>query len=138
MILLLRYTGLRISDASTLARSEVVDGKLRLRTEKNGAVVWLPLPTDLLEALDGVENPGDFYFWNGRSKKITAVYIWSATFRRVFELAQIPEHRRFTHNFRHTVRPTSWQGVSVETVRQFWKPSEVSQHYSHWIPRDKR
>jgi len=55
------WTGLRISDASTLGRSEVVDGESRLRTEKNGAVVWLPVPTDLLEALNSVENPGDFY-----------------------------------------------------------------------------
>lgn len=137
MILLLRYTGLRISDASTLARSEVVDGKLRLRTEKNGAVVWLPLPVDLLDALDGVVNPGDFYFWNGRSKKITAVYIWSATFRRVFELAQIPEHRRFTHNFRHTSATNLLaKGVSVETVATILgnSPKIVLKHYSHWIP----
>jgi site-specific recombinase XerD len=137
MILLLRYTGLRISDASTLARAEIVDGKLKLRTEKTGAVVWLPLPKDLIEALDDVQNPGDYYFWNGRSKKITPVYLWWNTFSRVFELAEIPKHKRFIHNFRHTAATNLLsKGVDLETVATILgnSPKIVLKHYSHWIP----
>lgn len=141
MILLLRYTGLRISDAATLARAEIVDGKLKLRTEKTGAVVWLPLPADLLSALDAVENGGEHYFWNGRSKKITAVYVWWNTFSRVFELAEIPAHKRFIHNFRHTAATNLLsKGVSVDTVATILgnSPKIVLKHYSWWIPARQR
>ena len=46
MILLLRYSGLRISDASTLERSRLKGTKLFLYTQKTGTPVWVPLATE--------------------------------------------------------------------------------------------
>ena len=62
MILLLRYSGLRIRDAATLERSRIKHAKLFLYTQKTGTPVWLPLPPVVLAALDQVTNINGRYF----------------------------------------------------------------------------
>jgi integrase/recombinase XerD len=44
LVLLLRYSGLRIRDAVTLACDRIVNGRLFLYTAKTGVPVWCPLP----------------------------------------------------------------------------------------------
>lgn len=56
MILLLRYSGLRIRDAATLERSRIKNGKLFLYTQKTGTPFWLPLPPTVLNTLKQVSN----------------------------------------------------------------------------------
>ena len=43
MVLLMRYTALRISDVMTLARSRIREGMIHLHTQKTSAVVRLPI-----------------------------------------------------------------------------------------------
>lgn len=65
MILLLQYSGLRISDASVLERSRLDSDKLSLPTRKTGSIIWLPLPASAVRALN--ESPSDdrrYFFWN--------------------------------------------------------------------------
>jgi len=50
MILLLRYSGLRISDASMLERRRLSGDKLFLYIQKTGTRVWVPLPPQAVEA----------------------------------------------------------------------------------------
>lgn len=57
MILLLRYTGLRISDVATLEKARVNDGEILVRTTKNGKPVRLPVHPELQKALDLVPVP---------------------------------------------------------------------------------
>jgi site-specific recombinase XerD len=57
MVLLLRYTALRISDVATLQRSRVRNGEIFIRTTKNGKVVKLPVHADLQTALDCLPTP---------------------------------------------------------------------------------
>jgi integrase/recombinase XerD len=72
MILLLRYSGIRISDAAVLARARLHGDKLSLRTIKTGREVWCPLPPDAVKALEqSVSDNDDFFFWNGRCKERT-------------------------------------------------------------------
>ena len=52
MVLLLRYTALRISDVSTLRRDRVRDAQILLRTTKNAKRVKLPVHADLMKALE--------------------------------------------------------------------------------------
>ena len=59
MLLLLRCTGLRISDVATLARDRVRDGGIFLHTVKSGGQVMLPVPVELQAALDSVPPPRD-------------------------------------------------------------------------------
>jgi integrase len=57
MLLLLRYTGLRISDAATLAGDRIKNGQIFLRTKKTGGLVFLPIPQALEEALAALPPP---------------------------------------------------------------------------------
>ncbi len=48
MILLLRYSGLRIQDAACLERTRLKDDKLFLYQQKTGTPVYCPLPQDIV------------------------------------------------------------------------------------------
>src|SRR2546426_794659 len=61
-ILVMRYTGLRISDVATLRRDRIKDGKLFLYAHKANVPVWIPLPKSVVEALDACDKGGEFYF----------------------------------------------------------------------------
>ena len=59
LILLLRYTGLRIGDAVSCSVDRFVGGKLRLYTQKTGAHVHRPLPDFVLRELESTgSGPG--------------------------------------------------------------------------------
>ena len=71
MLLLLRYSGLRISDAAVLARNRLQEDKLFLYAQKTGTPVWLPLPPRAVDVSN--EAPSDhaeYFFWNGRYTSI--------------------------------------------------------------------
>jgi integrase len=44
LVILLRFSGLRIRDAVTLSRDRIREGKLFLYTAKTGTPVWCPIP----------------------------------------------------------------------------------------------
>lgn len=137
MVLLLRYSGLRISDASVLPRSALVGDKLSVRTMKTNAAVWLPLPKFVVDALH--ESPSadpKYFFWNGRCKPTSAAKVWERTFERVFELAKISDQKRFLHNFRHSFATDLLaRGASMEDVAALLGNSikVCEKHYSHFV-----
>lgn len=100
--LLMRYTGLRISDAAMFKRDRIMaDGMVLVRTTKNGGMVTVPVHPDLKAALSAVgPNPNGFYFASGSAKLTTATEIWRARFSKVFERAGIQGGH--PHRFRHT------------------------------------
>ena len=136
MILLLRYSGLRISDASTLERGRVKDSKLFLYTQKTGTPVWIPLPQHVVDALN--ESPSDdlkYFFWNGLCLKTSTVKIWETTFKTVFEKADIKGGH--IHRFRDTFAVRLLEkGVSIETVSVLLGHSNIGitlKHYRPWV-----
>jgi len=137
MILLLRYSGMRISDAAVLARERLRDDSLCLRTLKTGTMVWCPLPKQAVLALEA--SPSDdpkYFFWNGGCRPTSAVKIWETTFQRVFELAEIPEHKAFIHNFRHSfATDLLTRGIPIEDVAALLGNSVkiVEKHYAHLV-----
>jgi integrase/recombinase XerD len=56
LTLLLRYSGLRITDAVTLSKQQIKDGVLTLRTAKTGTDVRIPLHPDAVAALDAIHT----------------------------------------------------------------------------------
>ena len=78
LLLLLRYSGLAISDAVTLERSAVhSSGELILRRAKSGELVTVLLPGEALAALKAIEPPARrHYFWTGESDPVTACKYW--------------------------------------------------------------
>jgi integrase/recombinase XerD len=135
LILLMRYTGLRIRDAVTLSRDRIQDGKLFLRTAKTGTHVYCPLPPVALKALAAIPGNSSYYFWSGGSKPKSAVGDYQRALHKLFATAGVPGAH--PHKFRHTFATTLLgKGVSVETVARLLghkNPQITIKHYDHWI-----
>src|SRR5260370_28073454 len=92
MVLLLRHSGLRIADAVMLKRRRVKDGRVFLYTAKTGAPVWLPLPDEVIYALNKCPNKStEYFFATGEGKKQTAVNNWRDDLATLFKRAGVQE-----------------------------------------------
>jgi integrase len=136
MILLLRYSGLRISDAATLERARIRGNRLFLYTQKTGTPVWIPLPPHVVDALAACPSENNKHvFWNGRCLRTSAVKIWEATFQTVFKKAGIERGR--IHRFRDTFAVRLLEkGVSIETVSVLLGHSSLAitlKYYRPWM-----
>ncbi len=100
LVLLLRYSGLRIRDAVTLPRDRIQGDKLFLFTAKTGTPVYCPLPPVVTAALDAIPRVGPYFFWTGESKPKSAVGDWQRALKKLFVLAEVPDGH--AHRFRHT------------------------------------
>ena len=135
MLLLLRYSGLRIRDAATLERRRIKSGKLFLYTQKTGTPVYVPLPPCVLEAIAQVPAVNERYiFWSGNGDPKTTVADWQRTFRRLCERAQVSGH---FHMIRDTAA-VAWlaKGVPIETVSVLLGHSSIritEKHYAPWV-----
>ena len=135
IILVMRYTGLRIRDVVTLRKDHIKNGKLFLRTAKTGTDVFCPLPPEALDALEAIKAKGEYYFWTGTSKPKSAVGDYQRALRTLFDLAKTP--RVHAHLFRHTFAPELLTaGNSLETVVALLGHSSTKiteRSYSHWV-----
>ena len=133
MIVLLRHSGLRISDAVSLTRDRVNNGKLFLYTSKTGTPVWCPLPSETLSALKALAGE-KFVFWSGNGHLKSALEDWRRSFRSLAKLAGVADAH--FHRFRHTFSVTLLeQGVPIETVAALLgnTPTIVAKHYSAFV-----
>jgi integrase/recombinase XerD len=133
-VYILRYTGLRISDASHLDETRVKDGRVFLRTEKTGTLVWVPIPKFVVDALSDVPRTGAYYFQTGNAKAKTVRGGWDRTLRTIFKLAGVKHGS--AHVFRHTLATDLLSnGVAVETVAAILgnSPAIVLKHYAPWV-----
>jgi integrase len=147
MILLLRYTALRIGDVAMLARDRVSWDAERerwrvfIRTEKTGAPVFLPIPNELKKALDELPNPRlaeaepKYFFWNGTTSKRAAVGTAERTLSAVFKKSGVKDAH--AHRFRHTLATELLgRGASFEDIADILgnSPAIVRKHYGKWSP----
>jgi integrase len=143
MVLLLRYSGIRIGDAVTLKKERIDDdGKLLLYTAKTGTPVYVPLPKFVTAALSEVspfyDDQGEVtgtIFWNGKGKVTSAIGVWERTFKRLFDIAGIPDGH--AHRLRDTFAVDLLQrGVSLEDVSVLLGHSSIritEKHYAPWV-----
>ena len=136
LVELLLHTGLRIGDAVMLRKDCIVDGKLRIRTEKTGTEVFCPLPPSVLNELHMVRcTSTEYFFWTGASKLKSAVGDWQRALKRLFNLAGIPN--AFPHRFRHTfAKRLLMARVPPERVAVLMGHRNASitmRHYSTWV-----
>lgn len=92
MMLVLRYTCLRIRDVVQLDESKVEPGRIFLRRQqKTGEPVFVPVPAFVTAALSGVpgRTSGRFYFWSGHGLAKSAVSDWQRSFRKLFAMSGI-------------------------------------------------
>jgi site-specific recombinase XerD len=133
-IYILRYTGLRISDAAKLHLSQVSNGKVLLRTEKTGTLVWIPIPQFVVQALSEVPRTSNFYFQTGKAKEKTVRGGWDRSIRSILSLAGVKHGS--AHAFRTTLAVDLLnKGVPVETVAAILgnSPAIVMKHYAPFV-----
>jgi integrase/recombinase XerD len=136
LLLLLRYSGLRIGDAVRCDTTRLADGRLRLYTAKTGTHVHLPLPEFVVRALDAIPKMSDrFWFWTGNGKFSTAVGDWQGRLLELAVPAKVPNLH--AHRFRDTFAvELLLKGVPLERVSILLGHSSVKvteKHYAPWI-----
>ena len=136
LILLLRYSGLRIGDAVRCDMVRLEGGLLRLYTQKTGTHVHLPLPDFVVRTLDACPKMSErYWFWSGNGKLSTAVGDWQGRLLDLAEEAKIP--RLHAHRFRDTFAVSLLlEGVPIERVSILLGHSSIKvteQHYAPWI-----
>jgi integrase len=136
LVLLLRYSGLRIGDAVGLPRERIAGGKLFLYTAKTGTAVWCPLPDAVIQSLDTVRGTAQkYFFWTGEGKLKSAVGDWQRSLKRLFALAGVSGGH--AHRFRHTFAvELLLAGVPIERVSVLLGHSSTritEKHYSAWV-----
>ena len=138
MLLLLRWSGLRISDAARLERTAVNEsGALRLYMQKTGEPVYVPLPPDVATMLRELPNPENlrYFFWNGTSDVASPGIRWWSTLETIFKAAGLPNAH--PHMLRDTFAVEMLlAGVPIDQVSILLGHSSVKiteKHYSPWV-----
>ena len=69
-VLVMRHSGLRISDTIALTKDRIKRDKLRLRTEKTGTDVYVPLPPAVTRALAKLKahSSGRYFIRSSRAR----------------------------------------------------------------------
>jgi site-specific recombinase XerD len=136
LVLLLRYSGMRIGDCATCPVERLKGERLFLYTQKTGVPVNVKLPAFVAEALNGIRTiSARYFFWTGNGTKDTAAGNWRRTLRSVFKLAEIKNGH--PHRFRDTFAvELLLSGVPLERVSVLLGHTSIKvteKHYAPWI-----
>ena len=136
MLLLLRWSGLRINDAAKLERSRLTDsGSLLLYMQKTGEPVYVPLPPNLVTLLRELRNPDNprYFFWNGTSDTASPGIRWWCTLKTIFKAAGLPDVH--PHMLRDTFAVEMLlAGVPMDQVSMLLGHSSVKISEKHYLP----
>jgi integrase len=145
MVGLLRHTALRISDVAAFEWDAVSwdeenqTWRLRVRTQKTGEPVHLPIPDTLKMTLDALPLPRNaakdcpYYFWNGVTSRRALVGIAERTLSAVFKKSGVKDAH--AHRYRHTLATRLLgEGATFEQVADILgnSPEVVRKHYGKW------
>lgn len=135
-VLLLRYSGMRISDAVQCGPQRIIGNKLFLYTQKTGVPVYCVLPDAVMEALEKAPSRSKrFFFWTGESKLHSVIGKWQRRLWNLFKLAKIEGGH--AHRFRDTFAvELLLAGVPLERVSILLGHSSVritERHYAPWV-----
>jgi integrase len=136
LILLMRYSGLRISDAVSLKRDRIdSSGRLFLYQAKTGAPVQIPLPSLVINTLAALDDVEPYYFWSGAGKVKSSITQWQERLKNLFVIAGIPTGHG--HRLRDTFAVELLQrGVALQTVSILLGHRSIStteRAYNPWV-----
>ena len=141
LVLLLRYTGMRIGDVVNLTTERINNNKPLLYTQKTGTPVCGVLPGFVVAALASTQPTcGTSLFWNGAGNLETVVGSWQKRLRKLFRLAGV-EHGH-AHCFRDTfAAELLLAGVPLERVSILLGHQSVKiteKYYAAWTDSRQR
>jgi len=137
LALLMRYSGLRISDAVSLKRDRIdSEGRLFIYQAKTGHPVSIPLADCVREALASLDTDLEpFFFWSGHGKLKSALTQWQERLKRVFVIAGIPQGHG--HRLRDSFAvDLLTRGVPLEVVSTLLGHTSIKtteKHYAPWV-----
>ena len=136
LVLLLRYSGMRIGDAVSCSLERLNGNKLLLYTQKTGVPVYCPLPDFVVKALEEIAPLQErYFFWTGASKLQTATGDWQARLKKLFEEAGLPGGH--AHRFRDTFAvELLLASVPLERVSILLGHTSIritERHYAPWV-----
>jgi site-specific recombinase XerD len=139
LALLLRYSGLRISDATMLHKDALKGDQLTVRTIKTNAEVSVALPAFVANQLRAIGREHDgYFFWNGTSTLASLTDLYRDNhLRRVFAAAGISgTPHMFRHTFVHTLLN---EGLSMRDVAAAIGDTVriTERHYGKWNVREQ-
>src|SRR5712692_2551182 len=136
LVLLLRYSGMRIGDTVNLSSDRIKGNRLFLYTQKTGVPVNAILPEFVLKALEATPRANNkYFFWSGTGKLDSAVRSWQTRLRKLFELAEVQNGH--AHRFRDTfavellLARVPIERVSILLGHQSVRITE--KHYAPWV-----
>lgn len=134
MALLMRYSGLRISDAVSLRCDRVQGDKIFIYQQKTGTPVYVPVPGFVVKALRVVAGD-EYVFWSGRGKLASALGDWARAFKSLAKLAGVEgfHFHRLRDSFAVALLE---QGVDIETVAVLLghaSSAVTRKHYNPWV-----
>jgi integrase/recombinase XerD len=161
LVLLLRNSGLRIGDAVSCSVDRLVNGKLRLYTQKTGTHVHCPLPEFVVKELQKIPKMSErYWFWTGNGKLQTAVGDWQGRLLGLFKGMKVKQFAsvnkitekeareqleakgvKFAEGHAHRFRDTFavellLAGVPLERVAILLGHSSIKvteKHYAPWV-----
>jgi integrase/recombinase XerD len=136
LVLLLRYSGMRIGDAVSCSVERLNGSKLLLYTQKTGVPVYCPLPEFVVRVLREIHPTSErYFFWTGTSKLQTATGDWQAKLKTLFEKAKLLDGH--AHRFRDTFAvELLLAGVPIERVSILLGHASIritEKHYAPWV-----
>lgn len=141
MVLLMRYTGLRISDVVTLSRDHIRGTRLEKRAIKNNRWIRVELPPPVLQALELLPHPKAaaqdnrrFFAKDTANLRSLVKGAWR-TLAAAFKLSGV--ERAHPHRFRHTLASELLaKGGTLQEVAGILgdSPTTIARYYAKWTP----
>lgn len=135
MLMFLRHSGLRISDAALSERTRLLpSNNLFLYTGKTGQHVYVPLPPHVARLLRGLPNKNPkYFFWNGTSSPESPGKRWWSTLKRIFRRAYVPDGH--PHCLRDTFAVECLlKGVDIKDVSMMLGHASIAITEKHYLP----
>lgn len=147
LIELMRWSGLRISDALMVAKARIIGNRFALRTVKNGTKLTVILPDHVVTALHALParttvDPR-YLFWSGKSEIKSLTGQWQRKLGRLNKYLSMLDYEgrslqfhshqlRDTFAVEHLLAGTSMQDLSRMLSHKSVRVTE--KYYAPWVP----